>query len=320
MDDIIDRKEYSISYLRIFATICVVFLHTCSTLTDNLDLFPLTVHQAFFFSVAYQSMYWAVPVFFMITGALLLDKKISYKDIFSKYIKKIAIVLLVFGTTFAFVKQYALTRVFSNELINNTLLSVLEDTGFGHLWYLYVLIGLYLLLPVFNLIKKLEKNETKKLLLVLFFFDFCSPLISTLTGIKIACYIPVSYPVFYYILGYYLNKFTSISKQKSCLMIVIGEIVVILTNMLGFHAKNLSSYSSPIIVIIAIGVFSLFKILKSKRLYNKIWTLDRLCLGVYIIHPLYIHITYRLLKINPSHFNNYIVILSYYVIFGYKYI
>ena len=104
-------------------------------------------------------MYWAVPVFFMITGALLLDKKISYKDIFSKYIKKIAIVLLVFGTTFAFVKQYALTRVFSNELINNTLLSVLEDTGFGHLWYLYVLIGLYLLLPVFNLIKNLKKMK-----------------------------------------------------------------------------------------------------------------------------------------------------------------
>ena len=30
-----------ISYLRIFATICVIYLHTCSTLSENQELFDL---------------------------------------------------------------------------------------------------------------------------------------------------------------------------------------------------------------------------------------------------------------------------------------
>ena len=307
MNDFIVGKKSGISYLRIFATVCVVFIHTCSTLTDNLELFSLTVYQKIFFSAAYQSMYWAVPAFFMITGSLLLERTICYKDILFKYVKKIVIILLVFGTTFSFIKQFAQNKTFSIVLIKNTLFSVLEDTGFGHLWYLYVLIGLYLLLPVFNLISKLEKEEIEKLLLVLFLFDFCAPLISNLTGVKIAFSIPATYPVFYYVLGYYLSRFSTINNKISCLMIMIGELIIISSNILGFYTKSISSYSSPIIVIIAIGIFCLFKNLDYKNLNYRIWMLDRLCLGVYIIHPLFIHIVYRLIKINPSQFKNYFV-------------
>lgn len=305
MNNFIVGKRTGISYLRIFATICVVFIHTCSTLADNLELFSLTEYQKIFFSAAYQSMYWAVPVFFMITGSLLVEKTICYKDVLSKYVKKILVILFGFGTAFSFIKEFAQNKTFSIVLIKNTLFSVLEDTGFGHLWYLYVLIGLYLLLPVFNLISKLEKEEIEKLLLILFIFDFCVPLISNLTRVKIAFSIPVTYPVFYYVLGYYLTMFSNIDNKISCLMIMIGEMTIILTNILGVYAKKICSYSSPIIVMIAIGIFCLFKNLDYKNLNYKTWMLDRLCLGVYIIHPLFIHIAYRMVKINPSQFNNY---------------
>ena len=88
---------------------------------------------------------------------------------------------------------------------------------------------------------------------------------------------------------------------------MIGELIIISSNILGFYTKSISSYSSPIIVIIAIGIFCLFKNLDYKNLNYRIWMLDRLCLGVYIIHPLFIHIVYRLIKINPSQFKNYFV-------------
>lgn len=57
------------------------------------------------------------PCFFMITGSLLLERTICYKDILFKYVKKIVIILLVFGTTFSFIKQFAQNKTFSIVLI-----------------------------------------------------------------------------------------------------------------------------------------------------------------------------------------------------------
>ena len=41
-----------ISYLRIFATICVIYLHTCSTLSENQELFDLSKMQKIFFNAS----------------------------------------------------------------------------------------------------------------------------------------------------------------------------------------------------------------------------------------------------------------------------
>ena len=57
------NQQNSISCLRIFATVCVVWLHTCSTLCENQLIFNLDKKQSLFFSASYQTVNWAVPVF-----------------------------------------------------------------------------------------------------------------------------------------------------------------------------------------------------------------------------------------------------------------
>ena len=116
-------------------------------------------------------MYWAVPVFLMITGALLLnpEKDITYKKCFL-YARRILLALVLFGTTFALVMM-----VGSHQPINigQALLQVFEDKSFAHLWYLYILIGLYLTLPVIKgFINSASRETLGTLLLVLFVFDF----------------------------------------------------------------------------------------------------------------------------------------------------
>ena len=56
-------KQDSICYLRIVTTICVIWLHTCSTLYENQQIFTLNESQILFFGTSYQMMNWAVPVF-----------------------------------------------------------------------------------------------------------------------------------------------------------------------------------------------------------------------------------------------------------------
>lgn len=43
-------RESGVSRLRILATACVVWLHTCTTLIDNPDVFSITQSQHIFFS------------------------------------------------------------------------------------------------------------------------------------------------------------------------------------------------------------------------------------------------------------------------------
>ena len=95
-----------ISYLRIFATICVIYLHTCSTLSENQELFDLSKMQKIFFNASYQMMYWAVPVFFMITGMLFLRKEMHVKssEWLFKYSRRILLALVVFGIPYAALK------------------------------------------------------------------------------------------------------------------------------------------------------------------------------------------------------------------------
>lgn len=76
-------KQADISLLRIVATIAVVFLHTNSTLTEHQELFQQTGSQYNFFLCSHLVLHWAVPVFLMITGALLLKKEKSLHMVFA---------------------------------------------------------------------------------------------------------------------------------------------------------------------------------------------------------------------------------------------
>lgn len=199
----------NISYMRIFATVSVLYLHTCSTLTDNPGLFILSKNQTSFFRSSYQMMYWAVPVFFMITGMLFLspDKKITLKQCIEKYSYRILLALFVFGMPFAVLKIMIETHSSSFFNIVLAFKAVIENNSFGHLWYLYTLLGIYLILPFLKKIIDNSKDlEIKFLLIFLFIIDFCFPLLSELLCINIAFELPFKYPLFYVLSGYYFNK------------------------------------------------------------------------------------------------------------------
>ena len=80
-----ESKRAGISYLRIIATVAVVFFHTCGILQSNQAIFSLTVSQNKFFSIGYHLMYWAVPVFYMISGGYSLT--LISRSRMKKYLK-----------------------------------------------------------------------------------------------------------------------------------------------------------------------------------------------------------------------------------------
>ena len=58
------------------------------------------------------------------------------------------------------------------------------------------------------------------------------------------------------------------------------------------------------ITFLSIAVFCLFIGAKSKNT-ELLWKIDRLCFGVYLIHPVFINFIYKFLKLTPIAFDNF---------------
>lgn len=114
-----NTKRVDISILRIMATLAVIFLHTNNTILNNTQNYQLSSENKFLMSVNISIMNWAVPMFLIITGALLLNKEIQMNLMVSKYIKRIVIALFLFGILYDIMELYMDTRRISADMIIN---------------------------------------------------------------------------------------------------------------------------------------------------------------------------------------------------------
>jgi surface polysaccharide O-acyltransferase-like enzyme len=155
------RIQY-IDILRVLSMLSVVFLHTAAgSLRGNIS--SLTWHTA---NTLTSLMGISVPVFFMISGALLLssEKTLSLEFTFKKRLPKVILPLITWSVTAVF--YYALLNYIIHGSINWGMVTDKFQNITGrpvtvHLWFMYALIPLYLLSPV---LKKLMDSMTGNLI------------------------------------------------------------------------------------------------------------------------------------------------------------
>ena len=285
--------------LRITATIAVIFLHTCSTLTQNQDLFFLSKEQTTFFIISYYLMHWSVPVFFMITGALLLkpEKSIPISEILRKYILRMLLAIFLFGVPFSWMDRITSGSGFSMTVIGSGFLDVITGSSWRHLWYIYILLEIYFLLPLLKAaVSGLKKKELEFTLAGLFVGCFGLNMLGRLCGISIAFAIEsIGYPLFYVIMGWYLVTYApEWTKDRRLLVGILAGCTALMVFLLqvDLFYRGLFEYESPIVAAMAIILFSLFFNIQGPD-SEALWKLDRLCLGAYLIHPFFIHMAYK---------------------------
>lgn len=224
-------RVHSFSYLRAAACLAIVLLHTvfCAV-----SLFPeeASATQALLSNIVVNNMMWAVPCFLMVSGALLLnpERPVTVKKCLTKYIPRMLIALVVFCLLFR-----ALEILVNHEPVNaETLLSgfyeIFSGTSWSHVWYLYLMIGIYLLLPFYH---KIASNSTagelRYLMIVYVIFLSLVPVLKTF-GISVGFYICVSaiYP-FYLFCGYALRQGVwRVNRGLGLLFLLIGTAAVVL--------------------------------------------------------------------------------------------
>jgi surface polysaccharide O-acyltransferase-like enzyme len=173
---------------------------------------------------------------------------------------------------------------------------VLQGKTWDHLWYLYSIIGIYLVIP---LLKPFVNNAGKKgveyILAVLFMFTSVIPTAENFFNFKSGFYIPInSIFVFYFLLGHYVHHYKTLVGNK----ILAGLAVFFLVFNVLVPLPGLIEGNSPLVVMIT---FVLFCFARQNYRQNKwIDLISPLCFGMYLIHMLFINFFWRILKFTPE--------------------
>ena len=310
-----------LDYLRAIATIAVVCVHSIQI--DN----PCLDTTSWYTSIIYGSIFrWCVPIFVMISGTLFLDndKTISIKTLYKKNILKLIIALAIWSIIYAIFQYFTIEKYHNIESIIG-----LSIIGHYHLWFLYMIIGIYIALPVLKLLSH-NSNIIRYFLIISFIFSFTIPLITDVIYYslpKTAIDLINTHPYFidgihfnykqltpqtmmgysfYFFLGHYLNtKKNAISILWILFIGICGfaltaipTLILSKDNFCGnyFHYLSIGPFLEAYAIFI---VGKCFWIHKSRKLIS---TIINKSFGIYLIHPMIIE-TLFLINVKPTMIN-----------------
>ena len=304
------NRVYYFSCLRAIACIGVVLLHTyfCAVLQWN----PGKSESVMSMMVR-NCMLWAVPCFVMVTGALLLnpEKRLGPDRVFKRYLPRAVGALVVFSFVFAlfdFVVDAQPGGV--PVLLGSWISAVLFNGSWLHMWYLYMLIAVYLMLPIYRVISRhCSDAELRYLLWLYAAFQALVPTVNFFlqNGLGPYIFVYTVYPL-YLFLGYAIHsERVKISMGASVALVIAGTIGLLAATYFGIEGeidalRSLSgSFSSVLVLMQATGIFSLVHQLRAgaEKAPRVLLAIDKRSFGIYLLHVLVIYYIYRVLQVNP---------------------
>lgn len=324
-------KKIYLEVLRCVALLCVIAVHVAAIPIQNWETNPGTWY--FVYPVTYAVGCLGVPLFLMISGSLLLDpqKNISLEKLYKKMIPRILLPLLFFGYCFALMEIFFDTHTIKVSMFVEGLVHVLNKTSWEHLWYLYLLIGIYLLLPIIRvLLNKITDKQLEYLMGVLFFLAFVIPTVNKVLGTTISLEEPKPLcHITSFIMGYVVSRYHTSERFKKYLYLS-GSVSFAILLIFELFAGKISYESYKMLVgydcifIFAVGsmIFLLFH--DKKDAIEKIITipggkiilsLAECSFGIYLIHPVIMNILYKVMGWQPVMFNPVISIPAFCIAF-----
>lgn len=314
-DDGMIRQEYNLAdrqgwiiTLRAIAAMAIVCIHVIDGWVGTPGIDGLTGVRLVVDEVMIQLLVrWAVPCFLMISGVLLLNpqKNLDINKIY-RYIIRMVIVLAVFGFGFCLIEGMVENGYKLNiSTIFTALQNLIAGRSWAHMWYVYMLIGLYILTPVFrSFVKMANEKEMQFILAVLFLFTIFIPTMSSFFQVEIYRFVPIStYCVFYYLLGYELFRRGLKTSVKWMLLLggVLGFTGILLLRIGGANVDI--SGENLFVAIYSAGLFSFCidnRFLEQLAKNRVMQSLSKCSFGIYILHPLFINILYKGLGVFPD--------------------
>ena len=254
----------------------------------------------------------AVPAFLLITGYLTLDPK---REMGLGKIKahalRIAGLLCTFGLLYCVLEAVA-RQGLSLASIAGAVYALFCGKSWDHMWYLYVLLGLWLLMPLWRrLALDSSREEYRWILIVLFICTLCIYSIDWVIWLDFYNPLAIGIPApFYLLMGGYARRFVPervkwLRAGALASLAVLVALAAVYTLWKGSMATYLVHYSCPFVAIFALGVLDEIRnlpidALRERPAWHVVEMLSRESLGIYVLHPVFLNVVYKVFGATPA--------------------
>lgn len=201
IDDFMEKqKVIRLEVIRIIALFCIVYNHIGYVIFMNTED-SLEIIISVVLSVLCKT---GVPLFFMISGALLLDREECWGIVYKRRVLRIAEVIILF-TVFRFFYECYVTKTMSFSVVQ-LVKAILTGNILHPYWFLYAYLSILLLLPVLRIIvKNLDEQGMKHLLILIVIFFMVIPLKALVVKQEWQVSLLLDEKICYMFLGYFIE-------------------------------------------------------------------------------------------------------------------
>ena len=256
-----------LDWLRVLSTLAVILVHTGANLNKQFGQIPITDWWAANFWQGISRF--CVPVFFMISGVTVLGNDLPIKEHFKKRFIRIVLPFLFWHCAYMLFNWIVRLKAKPMDFWQafKWIGGQFENYSSYQFWYIYALIGIYCILPVFN---KWIKNASQNEILIILGLWFLTFFINNkdFWGWKFTIDLPYNSGYMgYLILGYYLFHFTpKILQMKSVSLLLFAAGVLLVLFPTFWISQNtgkmdLKFYANftPGVLLESVGLFLMAK-------------------------------------------------------------
>lgn len=298
------RKQF-LDVLRVLATCAVVLMHVLTGATDVTDASIVPEYRSLLLSVM-DLVTWCVPIFLLISGYLFLNPEriLTYPVMIKKYCRRIALAILLFGVPYAASELVVAERTFRIRMIPEALKMTLMGHTWSHMWYLYLILFLYLVTPLLKkVLRVLPVWGVAAVMAVIFLGSSVAPFLNKVLDVNSIPVLPDGGVYFlYYLCGYFfavrevcVDKGRNVWLTAAVAVLALG--MILSRTLAGFSIQM--AYNYPFTVLLAVLLFAAGWNGSIKK-YRIPWQeAGALSFAVYLVHPVYVNLLYKFVKITP---------------------
>ena len=325
-----NRLTY-IDYLETIAMFCVVCCHYYAVMGKGV---PANMYMLFV-------KCFGVPIFLLANGALMLQRKFSLQ----KHLKKTGMLIV---TTAAWKAVYLLIQYIRlpagsciwkiSDLWNYFCGGNLSNpyVPAEHFWYMYALIGVYLVFPLFASIYEEKKTYYFYLILLLFFIPIITEIdafIANVTGKSTSfsvirdAYFPFAqagYYLLFFLLGPLLHQYFYKSEKKKKHRIIavgtatVGAVLLVIEYYMqngtlgGAYQPLQGDYQRFATLLMTVGIYALFATfdLKKTKINSIMEFISVRTIGIYAAHMILAYLFSAWLVNKTSRIGVYMLVLQ----------
>lgn len=264
------RSKERIVYLevcRIIAVFCIMYQHTGGRGAEAWKYTESTlVYVTSMISKIISNI--GVPLFWMVSGALLLSKKESWKKVYGKRIPRFASVLLLFS-----VIRYSYMCVVnsSDGHVGEFVWRFYTQNIFLPYWFLYEYLGILLVLPFLRkMLQGLTEQEERILFVLVIGWNVLNDISNACLGVGFVLDLHFQKAISYVILGYLMEHCQMLRQSgKNGFRICIGQVVLAIAVLYswGSGQRGLEELGS-LIMLLAIAVYYLNRCMSENVIWN----------------------------------------------------